>query len=146
MDMTYASHLTVRRFASAAALALSLTAGCGDSRRIVGPDPDDEQQPAAVATLTVWTSDPSPSPIAVVVDGRRVGVLTRYWSSPPPCGDQTAGAAITIDLPPGPHVVRANETQGDGVWGPRTLELQAQRCLSYELAPSASVSRRPSGT
>ena len=121
-----------------------LLAGCSSDPGATGPtvdgpptnNPPPSNPPSAQSgRLMVWTSDPSPSPIAVVVNGQAVGTLTRYWTSAPACGEYATGAAITLTLSAGPHVVAAYETQADGSWPASTVQVPAGGCLTYHLRP-----------
>ena len=118
----------------AGALAAALAIGACDAAEDILSSIDGPP-PARTTQLTVWTSDPAPSPITVVVNGQTLGTLTRFRTVAPPCGDRTAGAAITVDLDPGQHVISAFETQASGTWGPATVSLAAGQCLTYELMP-----------
>jgi hypothetical protein len=121
-----------------------LLAGCSSDPGATDPSVNEPptnnsppNSPPTVQTgrLMVWTSDQSPSPIAVVVDGQAVGTLTRYWTSAPACGEYTTGAAITLTLSAGSHVVAAYETQADGTWPASTVQVPAGGCLTYHLRP-----------
>lgn len=90
---------------------------------------------SATAQITIWTSDSSPSPIEVSVDGSVVGTLTLYRTAPPPCGVATTGAAITVTLPIGSHIVSARETRDSGYWPPNTVSLAGGDCFTFALTP-----------
>ena len=116
-------HRTLVAALAAASMAL---AGCDVADAI-------SNATTSTATLTIWTSDSSPSPIAVSVDGNPVGVLTEYRFSSPTCGAGAAAGALSVNVTPGTHVIRAYETQANGTWGPSSVTLSGGGCMTYEL-------------
>ena len=128
------------KLAAAAALTLVgslLLSGCSDRSGPTDPEESRTSAGSGLTQITIWTDDSSPSPIQVYIDGRAVGVLTVYRDTPPACGaPSSAGAGVvTVLVTPGSHAVRAEETRGDGYWGPMTVQMSSGSCRIIALNP-----------
>jgi hypothetical protein len=95
-----------------------------------GGDTNSDTPSSTTGKVAFWTSKSTNQTggISVTIDNAYAGVLTKYYSSAPTCGDS---GTITKTLSVGSHSYTAKD--GSLSWGPASFNISAGGCLTYEL-------------